>query len=86
MLDVVLEHVEQPQVEHDKPFAMLATLLDSDPYLGRCLIGRVAQGSAKVNDSVKAINLEGKSIETGRLTKLLTFKGTERVIVDEVQA
>ena len=86
LLDVVLEHVEQPQVEHDKPFAMLATLLDSDPYLGRCLIGRVAQGSAKVNDSVKAIDLEGKSIETGRLTKLLTFKGTERVIVDEVQA
>ena len=86
LLDVVLEHVEQPQVDHDKPFAMLATLLDSDPYLGRCLIGRVAQGSAKVNDSVKAIDLDGKSIETGRLTKLLTFKGTERVIVDEVQA
>ena len=86
LLDVVLDHVQQPQVEHDKPFAMLATLLDSDPYLGRCLIGRVAQGSAKVNDSVKAIGLDGKSIETGRLTKLLTFKGTERVIVDEVQA
>ncbi|MDC3262667.1 translational GTPase TypA [Pelagibacterales bacterium] len=86
LLDVVLGHVQQPQVEHDKPFAMLATLLDSDPYLGRCLIGRVAQGSAKVNDSVKAIGLDGKSIETGRLTKLLTFKGTERVIVDEVQA
>ena len=86
LLDVVLDHVQQPQVEHDKPFAMLATLLDSDPYLGRCLIGRVAQGSAKVNDSVKAIDLDGKSIETGRLTKLLTFKGTERVIVDEVQA
>ena len=86
LLDVVLDHVQQPQVEHDKPFAMLATLLDSDPYLGRCLIVRVAQGSAKVNDSVKAIGLDGKSIETGRLTKLLTFKGTERVIVDKVQA
>ena len=86
LLDIVLDHVQQPQVDHDKPFAMLATLLDSDPYLGRCLIGRVAQGSAKVNDSVKAIGLDGKSIETGRLTKLLTFKGTERVIVDEVQA
>tara|TARA_B110000008_G_scaffold65608_1_gene65987 strand:- start:2494 stop:4311 length:1818 start_codon:yes stop_codon:yes gene_type:complete len=86
LLDVVLDHVQQPQVEHDKPFAMLATLLDSDPYLGRCLIGRVAQGSAKVNDSVKAIGLDGKSIETGRLTKLLTFKGTDRVIVNEVQA
>jgi GTP-binding protein len=54
--------------------------------LGRCLIGRVAQGRAKVNDTVKAINLDGSSIENGRLTKLLTFKGTERVIVDEVHA
>ena len=86
LLDLVLDHVKPPEVDHDKPFAMLATLLDSDPYLGRCLIGRVAQGRAKVNDTVKAINLDGSSIENGRLTKLLTFKGTERVIVDEVHA
>ena len=86
LLDLVLNHVKPPEVDHDKPFAMLATLLDSDPYLGRCLIGRVAQGRAKVNDTVKAINLDGSSIENGRLTKLLTFKGTERVIVDEVHA
>ena len=86
LLDLVLDHVKPPEVDHDKPFAMLATLLDSDPYLGRCLIGRVAQGWAKVNDTVKAINLDGSSIENGRLTKLLTFKGTERVIVDEVHA
>ena len=86
LLDLVLDHVKPPEVDHDKPFAMLATLLDSDPYLGRCLIGRVAQGQAKVNDTVKAINLDGSSIENGRLTKLLTFKGTERVIVDEVHA
>ena len=37
------------------------------------------QGSAKVNDTVKAMNLEGDTIETGRLTKLLKFEGTERV-------
>ena len=86
LLDLVLDHVKPPEVDHDKPFAMLATLLDYDPYLGRCLIGRVAQGRAKVNDTVKAINLDGSSIENGRLTKLLTFKGTERVIVDEVHA
>ena len=86
LLDLVLDHVKPPEVDHDKPFAMLATLLDSDPYLGRCLIGRVAQGRAKVNDTVKAIKLDGSSIENGRLTKLLTFKGTERIIVDEVHA
>lgn len=86
LLDLVLEHVPAPEVEEGAPFAMLATLLDSDPFLGRCLTGRVLHGSAKVNDSVKAINLNGEQVETGRLTKLLTFDGTERVPVDEVHA
>ena len=86
LLDRVLAHVPAPQVEPDKPFAMLATLLDSDPFLGRCLTGRVMQGTARVNTAVKAINLDGTQIETGRLTKLLRFEGTQRVPVDEVQA
>ena len=86
LLDTVLTHVPTPQVEPDKPFAMLATLLDSDPYIGRCLTGRVIQGTAKVNEPVKAINLAGDQIETGRLTKLLRFEGTERVAVEAVQA
>ncbi len=85
LLDLILEHVKPPKVEANKPFAMLSTLLDSDPYLGRCLVGRVEQGTAKVNDTVKAINLDGEQVESGRLTKLFKFEGTERVAVDEVQ-
>ena len=85
LLDLILDHVEPPRVESNKPFAMLSTLLDSDPYLGRCLVGRVEQGTAKVNDNVKAINLSGEQVESGRLTKLFKFEGTERVAVDEVQ-
>ena len=86
LLDLILKHVEEPTVDLSKPFAMLATLLDADPYLGRCLIGRVINGSAKVNDQVKSINLTGRHIETGRLTKLFTFRGADRVPVDEVTA
>lgn len=86
LLDLILEHVPAPKVEEGKPFAMLATLLDSDPFLGRCLTGRVLHGSAKVNDAVKALNLNGESVETGRLTKLLMFDGTQRVPVQEVHA
>ncbi len=74
LLDRVLAHVPSPDVEPDKPFAMLATLLDSDPFLGRCLTGRVVQGTAKVNTAVKAINLDGEQVEAGRLTKLLRLK------------
>ncbi len=86
LLDVILDHVPQPDVAHDAPFAMLATLLYSDPYLGRCLVGRVMQGQASVNDSVRGLSLDGQIVESGRLTKLLQFEGTSRVPVDKVMA
>ena len=86
LMDLVIRHVPEPQVDKDAPFAMLSTLLDSDLYLGRCLTGRVMQGTAKVNEPVHAVNLDGSVVETGRLTKLLRFEGTERVPVDSVEA
>ena len=86
LMEVILDHVPAPDVEIDAPFAMLATLLDSDPYLGRCLVGRVVQGQASVNDTVRGLNLDGQVVETGRLTKLLRFEGTARVPVDKVIA
>jgi len=86
LMELIIELVPQPDVDIDAPFAMLATLLDKDPYMGRCLTGRVVRGRAKVNEAVKAIDLNGKTLETGRLTKLLKFEGPNRVVVDEVQA
>ena len=86
LMDVILGHVPAPDVEIDAPFAMLATLLDSDPYLGRCRVGRVFQGKASVNDTVRGLNLDGQVVETGRLRKLLRFEGTARVPVDKVTA
>ena len=86
LMETILSYVKPPQVEEGKPFAMLATLLDSDPFLGRCLTGRVLHGSAKINDTVKSIDLNGDLVENGRLTKLLKFEGTQRVPVTEVHA
>ncbi|MDA8773504.1 translational GTPase TypA [Chlamydiia bacterium] len=86
VLDLVKEHIPAPTVEDDASFAMLATLLDSDPYLGRCLIGRVDRGHASVNDSVVALNLAGTKLETARLTKLFKYNGSDRQPVKEVSA
>ncbi len=86
LLDLILSHIEEPKLNDSMPFAMLATLLSSDPYLGRCLIGRVEQGDISVNASVKTIDLNGREIEKGRLTKLFIYEGTEKVPVDKVHA
>jgi GTP-binding protein len=86
LLDLVKRHVPPPTVDEDAPFTMLTTLLTADPYLGRVLIGKVYSGKAKVNQSVKSIDLQGNLIENFRLTKLMGFSGIEKVPVEEVGA
>ena len=86
LFDLILSHVPAPKVDLEKPFAMNATILESDNFLGRILTGRVEQGVARINMPVRVLRQDGTVVETGRLTKLMTFSGLERVPVDEVQA
>ncbi len=82
LFDLIVSHVPPPTVDADAPFAMVASILEADPFLGRILTGRVEQGSARVNMPVKVLRADGTVVETGRLTKLLSFRGLERVPVD----
>lgn len=86
LFNLIKKHVPAPKCNKDAPFAMVATILESDNFLGRILTGRVEQGVAKVNMPVHVMDLDGKVVETGRLTKLLAFRGLEREAVDQVEA
>lgn len=86
LLELVLEHVPAPKVDTTAPFTMLSTLLGADPYLGRTLTGKIYSGVAKINMPVKAMSLDGKTVETFRLTKLMAYNGIERVPVEEAVA
>ena len=85
LFDLILSHVKPPVVEQG-PFRLLGTILEANPYLGRVVTGRITSGSAKPNQPVKVLDHDGKLIETGRITKLLAFRGIERVPVDEAEA
>ncbi|MGB6446831.1 MAG: translational GTPase TypA [Xanthobacteraceae bacterium] len=82
LFDLVLRHVPPPTVE-DGPFRMLGTILESNPYLGRIVTGRITSGSVKPNQQVKVIDRNGELIEEGRVTKVLAFRGLERAPIDE---
>ena len=86
LFDLVLRHVPQPNVDKDAPFGMVSTILESDNFLGRILTGRIDQGRAKVNMPVRVLRPDGTIVETGRLTKLLSFRGLDRVPVEEAEA
>jgi GTP-binding protein len=86
LFELIVRHVPPPKVDPDAPFSMLATTLDVDPYVGRVLTGRIATGTAKLNMPVKAMSRDGKVLETGRLSKLMAYRGLERVAIDEAEA
>ncbi|MBX3428296.1 MAG: translational GTPase TypA [Hyphomonadaceae bacterium] len=88
LFELIVRHVPDPEpiARKDEPFAFLVTMLDSDHFLGRVLTGRVEAGRVKVGDSVKSLTRDGKEIERGRLTKLLSFRGLKRVPVETAEA
>ncbi|MEC7396641.1 MAG: translational GTPase TypA [Pseudomonadota bacterium] len=86
LFDLIVDYVPSPSVEEDGDFRLLATMLDADPYLGRVLTGRVESGVLKTNTTIKSLSRDGTELERTRITKLLAFRGLERVSVESVSA
>jgi GTP-binding protein len=88
LFDLIVAHTPEPAPvqKRDAPFALLATMLDADPFLGRVLTGRIEAGRISVGANVKSLTRDGKEIERGRLTKLLAYRGLKRVPVETAEA
>ncbi|MEO5640576.1 MAG: GTP-binding protein, partial [Sphingomicrobium sp.] len=86
LFDTIVSHVPAPSADPDGPFKFLVTLLDRDNFLGRILTGLVFSGSIKTNAPIHALSPDGKIVETGRASKIMAFRGLERVPVDTAEA
>src|SRR5688500_15536475 len=86
LFERIVTHVPPPAADFDGPFKFLVTLLDRDNFLGRILTGKVESGTIRVNAPIHALDNDGKVVETGRASKLMAFRGLERVPVDEARA
>ena len=86
LFERVIEHVPAPTIENDENFRMLVTTMEYDPFLGRILTGRITSGSIKPNSIVKSLTIDGEAKEEGRITKVLAFRGLERVPLEEASA
>ena len=85
LFETIISYVSEPVCEPDKPFKMLATTLEADPFVGRILTGKIQCGSVKVNDTVKVISEKGE-IERTKITKIMAYKGLDRVALTEAHA
>lgn len=86
LFNKILEHVSCPKSDSGASFSFLGTILDHDPFVGRMLTGKIYNGVAKVNSSIKVVSRDGSFIEKCRITKLFTFNGVNKNLVDEAYA
>lgn len=82
LFDLVLKHVPAPSVG-EGPFRMIGTILEADPFLGRIITGRIHSGTIKPNQSVKVLSPDGSLVESGRVSRILAFRGLERQAIEE---
>jgi len=82
LFELILKHVQPPAVE-EGPFRLLGTILEANPYLGRVVTGRITSGSVRPNQNAKVLDHDGRLVESGRIMKVLAFRGLERVPIDE---
>ncbi|MEM9229945.1 MAG: EF-Tu/IF-2/RF-3 family GTPase, partial [Pseudomonadota bacterium] len=88
LFELVITHVPAPgqAAKTDEPFAMLATTLAANPYLGRMLTGRVERGTLAPGKMLRALSRNGREIEKFRVTKILAFRGLSQQPIERAEA
>ncbi|MCX4349119.1 MAG: translational GTPase TypA [Alphaproteobacteria bacterium] len=86
LFELILDYVPEPACDANAPFSMLATTLEANKFIGRLLTGKIQTGTLHVNDTVKILNSENQELERVRISKILAYRGLERVALEEAHA
>src|SRR3954464_5504271 len=85
LFEAIVEHVPPPRGNPEAPLQMLVANLDANEYLGRIAIGRIFNGTVRLNDPITVIKHDA-SLQQTRVTKLFAFDGLKRIEIDQAAA
>ena len=86
LLDTIVSHIPAPTSESEKSFKMLVSSCEQNDYLGKLAIGKVEQGSIKVNETVDIVNFhDSEKHKTFKVTNIFEFQGLKKVAVTDAR-
>ncbi len=85
IFETIINTITPPECEIEGPAQMLVSNIDYDDYLGRIAVGRVERGTIKNGMPVAVCKADDK-ISNGKVAKLFTYMGLNKVEVEEMQA
>ncbi|MBW2682624.1 MAG: translational GTPase TypA [Deltaproteobacteria bacterium] len=78
---MIVDHTPAPSGSSDEPLQMQVGTIDYSPYLGRLGIGKVVNGTMKINQPIVVARRDG-SIKPVRITKIFCFESDGKVAVE----
>jgi GTP-binding protein len=82
LLDMILEEVPAPSGSDDNGLQLQVFNLTHDNFIGKIGVARIFNGTISMGENVVLVKADGQKIK-GRVSKLLGFKGLERMDIDK---
>ncbi|HNY31382.1 MAG TPA: translational GTPase TypA [Fibrobacteria bacterium] len=82
LFDMIVEKIPAPKGDADEPLSMLVSSLDYSEFLGRLAIGRIKQGTLKVNQTIGLSQPDG-TVKRTRCTKIYAYLGLKLTELSE---
>ncbi len=84
LFDTIVSYIPAPKGDPDAPLQVLISTIDYNEYVGRIGIGKVDNGTVKLNQEAVIVNHHDESRrEKVKISKLYEFEGLKKVDVDE---
>ena len=84
LLDTIINYIPAPVGDPDAPAQMLISTIDYNEYVGRIGVGKIDNGTLRVNDEVVIVNHhEPDRMVKTKISKLYEFEGLNKVEVKE---
>ena len=83
LFETILSHVPAPEGDSEAPLQVLISTIDYNEYVGRIGIGKVSNGTIRVNGEIMLVNHHDESKKQRvKVTKLYEFDGLNKVEVE----
>ncbi len=82
LLDMILEEVPAPTGSDENGLQLQVFTLGYDNFIGKIGIARIFNGTISMGETVMLVKADGEKI-TGRITKLIGFKGLEKMDIKQ---
>ena len=84
LFDTIVDYIPAPQGDPDADTQVLISTIDYNEYVGRIGVGKIDNGTLKINQDVALVNHhEPDKMEKVKITKLYEFDGLNKVEVKE---